>query len=66
VVVQFRNREFADPAGLVRYIAEQGSLARIRPDQGIVLMRDWPTPAKRLSGAAVVMTQLARLAEQAA
>jgi transcription-repair coupling factor (superfamily II helicase) len=50
VVVQFRNREFADPAGLVRYIAEQGSLARIRPDQGIVLMRDWPTPAKRLSG----------------
>jgi len=66
VVVQFRNREFPDPAGLVRYIAEQGSLARIRPDQGIVLMRDWPTPEKRLAGSAVVMTQLARLAEKAA
>ncbi len=65
VVIQFRNREFPEPAGLVRYIAEQGSLAKIRPDQGIVLMRDWPTPDKRLSGAAVIMTQLARLAEKA-
>ena len=65
VVIQFRNRAFPDPAGLVRYIAEQGSLAKIRPDHGIVLMRDWPTPAKRLSGAAVVMTQLARLAGEA-
>jgi transcription-repair coupling factor (superfamily II helicase) len=65
VVIQFRNRAFPDPAGLVGYIAEQGSLAKIRPDHGIVLMRDWPTPAKRLSGAAVVMTQLARLAGEA-
>ena len=65
VVIHFRNREFPEPAGLVRYIAEQGSLAKIRPDQSIVLMRDWPTPEKRLSGAAVVMTQLARLAAQA-
>ena len=29
-------------------------------------MRDWPTAEKRLAGAAVVMTQLARLAEKAA
>ncbi len=65
VVIQFRNREFPEPAGLVRYIAEQGSLAKIRPDHGIVLMRDWPTPEKRLSGSAVIMTQLARLAEKA-
>ena len=66
VVIHFRKREFADPAGLVRYIGEQGSLAKIRPDQSVVFMRDWPTPEKRLSGAAVVMTQLARLAEKAA
>jgi len=65
VVIQFRNRAFPEPAGLVRYIAEQGALAKIRPDQSLVLMRDWPTPEKRLSGAAVVMTQLARLAEKA-
>jgi transcription-repair coupling factor (superfamily II helicase) len=66
VVIHFRKREFADPAGLVRYIGEQGSLAKIRPDQGVVFMRDWPNPEKRLAGAAVVMTQLARLAEKAA
>jgi transcription-repair coupling factor (superfamily II helicase) len=66
VVVQFRNKEFGDPAALVRYIGEQGSLAKIRPDQSVVFIRDWPTPEKRLQGSAVVMTQLARLAMKAA
>ena len=63
VVVNFRNKAFADPAGLVRYIGEQGSLAKIRPDQSVVFIRDWPNAEKRLAGSAVVMTQLARLAE---
>jgi transcription-repair coupling factor (superfamily II helicase) len=66
VVIHFRKREFANPAGLVRYIGEQGSLAKIRPDQSVVFMRDWPTPEKRLAGAAVVMTQLAKMVEKAA
>lgn len=66
VVVQFRKKEFADPAGLVRFIGEQGSLARIRPDQSVVFIRDWPNAEKRLAGSAVVMTQLARLADKAA
>lgn len=66
VVVQFRNKEFGNPAALVRYIGEQGSLAKIRPDQSVVFMRDWPTPEKRLQGSAVIMTQLARLATKAA
>jgi transcription-repair coupling factor (superfamily II helicase) len=66
VVVQFRKKEFADPVGLVRFIGEQGSLAKIRPDQSVVFIRDWPNPEKRLAGSAVVMTQLARLAEKAA
>src|SRR6185369_15068130 len=56
VVIQFRNKEFGDPAALVRYIG----------DQGVVFIRDWPTPEKRLQGSAVVMTQLARLATKAA
>jgi transcription-repair coupling factor (superfamily II helicase) len=66
VVIHFRKREFADPTGLVRFIGEQGSLAKIRPDQSVVFIRDWPNPEKRLAGAAVVMTQLAQLAERAA
>jgi transcription-repair coupling factor (superfamily II helicase) len=66
VVIHFRKREFSNPAGLVKYIGDQGSLAKIRPDQSIVFMRDWPTAEKRLAGSAVVMTQLARLAEKVA
>jgi len=62
VVVQFRDKTFANPAGLVKMIAGQGSLAKIRGDQSVVFIRDWPTPAKRLQGSAVVITQLARLA----
>jgi transcription-repair coupling factor (superfamily II helicase) len=63
IVVQFRNKEFPNPANLVGYIAKQGSLAKIRPDHSVFLNRDLPTPEKRLSGAGMVMTQLAELAK---
>ncbi|MEZ2219596.1 transcription-repair coupling factor [Rhizobium sp. RCC_161_2] len=63
VVVQFRHKEFPNPANLVGYIAKQGSMAKIRPDHSVFLTRDLPTPEKRLQGAAVVMTQLAELAK---
>ncbi len=64
VVVQFRNREFPDPAPLVGYIAKQGTMAKIRPDHSVFLSRDLPTPEKRLAGAAMVMTQLAGLLDK--
>ncbi|WP_096176495.1 transcription-repair coupling factor [Cohaesibacter sp. ES.047] len=63
-VIAFRNNEFSNPAGLVAYITEQGLLAKIRPDQKIFLARDWATPNARLKGTAVIMTQLAKLAQQ--
>lgn len=62
VVVQFRNKEFPNPAALVGYIGKQGSMAKIRPDHSLFLNRDLPTPEKRLTGAAMIMTQLAELA----
>lgn len=62
VVVQFRNKEFPNPAALVAYIGKQGTMAKIRPDHSLFLTRDLPTPEKRLTGAAMVMTQLAELA----
>jgi len=64
VVIQFRDKTFADPVGLVKMIGDQGILAKIRPDQSVVFIRDWPTPDKRLQGSAVIVTQLARLAGQ--
>ncbi|HEX2256879.1 MAG TPA: transcription-repair coupling factor, partial [Afifellaceae bacterium] len=63
VVVGFRGNEFANPAGLVRHIGEQGSMAKIRPDQRVVFIRDWARPEDRLKGVAALLTRLVRLAE---
>ena len=62
-VVQFRGGAFADPAALVGFIGKQGSNAKIRPDQSVVFIRDWPTPDKRLAGSASIMMQLAKMAQ---
>lgn len=64
VVLQFRDKQFPNPAGLVGYIAKQGSMAKIRPDHSVFLNRDLPTPEKRLSTAAQIMVQLAEFAKQ--
>ena len=48
----------------MRWIAREGSLAKVRPDQKVVFIRDWDDPAKRLKGTAALMIVLARLAEQ--
>jgi transcription-repair coupling factor (superfamily II helicase) len=64
IVIHFRDKSFSNPAALVRYISEQGVSAKIRPDQSIVLMRDWSKPEQRLNGAASVATQLARFADE--
>lgn len=63
IVIAFRNGEFNNPAGLVSYIAEQTILAKIRPDQKVVLTRDWPSADDRLKGTAAVLIKLSRLAE---
>ncbi len=64
-VISLRDNIFPNPAALVGWIAKEGSLAKIRPDQKIVLIRDWEAPERRLAGAAVLMNQLARLAAPA-
>ncbi|EJF86003.1 transcription-repair coupling factor [Candidatus Bartonella washoeensis] len=63
VVIQFRNNYFANSIALVQWVGKQGSMAKIRPDQSIVLIRDWSTIDERLVGAATIMTQLAEMAQ---
>ncbi len=63
VVVAFRNNEFDNAGGLIRFIGEQGSMAKIRPDQRIVFIRDWKSGEDRLNGVATILTGLVRLAE---
>src|SRR6185437_2803639 len=47
VILAFRDNSFANPNGLVRYIAEQGHDAKVRSDMKIVFIRDFDDPAKR-------------------
>jgi len=62
-VISFRGSEFPNGIGLVKFIAEQGTAAKVRPDQSLVFSRDWDKPDKRLSGMAILAEKLARLAE---
>ena len=64
-MLSFRDGKFENPAALVQYIGEQGSLAKIRPDQKIVLARDWPEAEQRLRGTAAVLLKLVRMVEDA-
>jgi transcription-repair coupling factor (superfamily II helicase) len=63
-VLSFRDNIFANPEGLIAYIRDQAPLARVRPDQKVVLMDDWETPEERLKGAAQVLRSLVAIAEK--
>jgi transcription-repair coupling factor (superfamily II helicase) len=63
-VIQFRDNIFPNPAALVREISDQGSMAKLRPDQRVVFIRDWGRAEERLKGVATILTRLVRLAEE--
>jgi transcription-repair coupling factor (superfamily II helicase) len=61
-VIAFRDNAFPNPAGLIRWIGDRKTDARIRPDQSVVFIRDWEGVAGRLKGTAGILGALARLA----
>jgi transcription-repair coupling factor (superfamily II helicase) len=64
VIVSFRDNSFADPAGLVAYVAEQGSFAKVRPDMKIVFIRDVEDLDERLKATTTILRNLVRIAEK--
>jgi len=64
IIVSFRDNAFANPAGLVSYVAEQGSFAKVRPDMKIVFVRDVEDLDERLKTTAGILRHLARIAER--
>jgi transcription-repair coupling factor (superfamily II helicase) len=48
----------------VRFIGEQGSLAKVRPDMRIVFIRDFDTAEQRLKGTSAILRSLAGIAEK--
>jgi transcription-repair coupling factor (superfamily II helicase) len=65
VIVSFRDNHFADPAGLVRYVAEQGTGAKVRPDMRIVFIREFESMKQRLAGTRRILRALVGIAEKA-
>ncbi|HZP20501.1 MAG TPA: transcription-repair coupling factor [Bauldia sp.] len=62
-VITFRHNLFPNPAGLMRLIQSEGVLAKVRPDQKVVFIRDWENAEKRLRGTAALLIELGKLAE---
>jgi transcription-repair coupling factor (superfamily II helicase) len=58
----FRNNSFANPTALVKWVAAQGSLARVRPDMRIVVADDFEKLADRLDGTLKIMREIAKIA----
>ena len=65
-VVSFRDETFPNPAGLIAWITDARSNARVRPDQKLVVFRDWQRIEDRLRGAKSVLDTLVGLAERKA
>ncbi len=63
VVIAFRDSNFANPAGLLGWLAEQKSEARIRPDQTVVFIREWKDVHSRLRGITGILRKLVQIAE---
>lgn len=60
--IAFRNNAFANPLKLIQFINQHSGTMKVRPDQKIVVSRDWPTADDRLKGAKALLGQLAKLA----
>jgi len=66
IVVQFRDNLFANPAGLVQYVARQGSLAKVRPDMSVVFIDNFETTDARLKQTQRLLRELVSVAEKKA
>jgi transcription-repair coupling factor (superfamily II helicase) len=65
-VIAFHDNRFANPAGLVRFLQEQVGTAKLRPDQRIVVMRNWDETRDRLKGVNALLKRLAEIAAEPA
>jgi transcription-repair coupling factor (superfamily II helicase) len=62
IVVSFRDKAFANPTGLIAYVTEQASFAKVRPDMTLVFVRELDEPDDRIKAATNVLRDLARIA----
>lgn len=65
-IIGFRNNMFANPLGLVNLISDNASIMKVRPDQKVVIARNWDLPEQRLKGVQGVLNALVKLLPVAA
>jgi transcription-repair coupling factor (superfamily II helicase) len=68
IVLSFRENNFANPAGLIKFINEQGPNARIRNEksgQKLVFLGNFETPERRLKGTTAILRRLSQIAAPA-
>jgi transcription-repair coupling factor (superfamily II helicase) len=61
-VIAFRNKAFANPEGLIRFISNAGKQLKLQPDHKLIFYADWPNAEDRLAGARDVLKRLAKIA----
>ena len=60
--ITFRKNSFANPAGLVAWIGRQAGSVKLRPDQRLIVMRDWEGVRERVKGIENLLAQLQEIA----
>lgn len=64
IVLSFRNNEFQEGVALMEWIQSTPTLkAKIRPDQKLVFMREWPNPLQRAKNVKIICQKLAQIAQ---
>jgi transcription-repair coupling factor (superfamily II helicase) len=58
----FHKNSFANPAGLVAWIGKMAGSVKLRPDQRLIVIRDWEGVRERVKGIEALLTQLKDIA----
>ncbi|MCY1671689.1 transcription-repair coupling factor [Novosphingobium sp. SL115] len=64
-LVSFHKDSFPDPLGLIGYVERLGGVAKLRPDNKLVIQRAWSTPEGRLNGLVQMTKGLSAIARRA-
>ena len=64
-VLSFRDNHFANPAGLIDFIARHAGTVKLRPDHKLVIQRAWDTGADRAAGLRQILRDIAAIAARA-
>jgi transcription-repair coupling factor (superfamily II helicase) len=60
--ITFHKNSFANPAGLVAWIGKQAGSVKLRPDQRLIVIRDWEVLRERVKGIVNLLAQLQEIA----